>query len=328
MTKSKKHKVEKAVLGDFHFSGDDAVLPFEVAGLDIRGRSVQLGEAIDTILARQDYPEPVSRLLAEVMALTVLLGSSLKFEGKFIVQTSSDGPVNLLVCDFQTPNFIRGYARFDKEALDSYVEKKRISPEDLLGKGTLALTVDQGNHMQRYQGIVALDGTNLEEIARNYFLQSEQIPTEVRLAVATLFYRDDKGETKRSWRAGGLLVQYLPQSEFKAAAETAAQTDEGANDHWEEVKALMATVDSAELTDPQVGSEKLLYRLFHQHGARVFNPTQIIDQCSCSREKIEAILQDFTAEELQQTIVDGEIQVRCEFCSRLYQFNPDEFKKR
>lgn len=327
MTESKILPTEKAVLGDFHFSGDDAVLPFEVDGLDIRGRSVQLGESIDTILERHNYPEPVSRLLAEVMALTVLLGSSLKFEGKFIVQTSSDGPVNLLVCDFQTPNFIRGYARFDQEVLDNFVEQKRLSPEDLLGKGTLALTVDQGNHMQRYQGIVALDGTNLEEIARNYFLQSEQIPTEVRLAVATLFYRDNNGEPKKSWRAGGLLAQFLPQSEFKAEAN--AQTDANdPRDHWEEVKALMATVESAELTDPQVGSEKLLYRLFHQHGVRVFNPTAIIDKCSCSREKIEAILQDFTAEEFQQTIVDGEIQVHCEFCSRLYRFNPDEFTKR
>ncbi|EJF91225.1 Hsp33 family molecular chaperone [Bartonella tamiae] len=317
-------KGEDAIrLGDFHFAGDDAVVPFEVQGLDARGRSVQLGAAVNSILERHNYPEPVSRLLAEALVLTVLLGTSLKFDGKFIFQTSSDGPVNLLVCDFQTPSQIRGYARFDEERLKQAISDGQTAPEQLLGQGTLALTVDQGSHMQRYQGIVALDGSNLEEIARNYFLQSEQIPTDIRLAVATLFDRDEQGAPKQSWRAGGMLTQFLPQSSFHEG-ENEKQNQQILDDHWREVIALTHTVESAEMTDPHIGAERLLFRLFHEHGVRVFDATPIIDRCSCSREKIENVLIGFNQDELQESIEDGEITVSCEFCSSVYHFDPDK----
>lgn len=174
-------------LGEFHFAGDDAVVPFEVAALDIRGRAVQLGPMLDAILTRHDYPQPVARLLAEAMVLTALLGSSLKFEGKFIFQTRSDGPVTMLVCDFTPPSAIRAYAHFHEEKLAQLITENRTSPAELLGKGTLALTVDQGLDMQRYHGIVALDGSSLEEIAHAYFDQSEQIPTRVRLGASPGF---------------------------------------------------------------------------------------------------------------------------------------------
>src|SRR3954470_24720052 len=73
-------------LGEFGFAGDDHVVPFQVESLDVRGRAVQLGPMLDLILERHDYPAPVARLLAEVIVLTVLLGTSLKFDGKLIVQ--------------------------------------------------------------------------------------------------------------------------------------------------------------------------------------------------------------------------------------------------
>lgn len=312
-------------LGDFHFAGDDAVVPFEVDQLDARGRTVQLGPAVTAILSRHNYPEPVSKLLAEVMVLTTLLGTSLKFEGKFIVQTSSDGPVSLLVCDFQTPSSLRAYARFDEKALNDAIKEGRTSPEELLGKGTLALTVDQGEHMQRYQGIVALDGSTLEEIARNYFTQSEQISTNVRLAVARLIDRDEKGNQRESWRAGGLLAQFLPQSSLHESDDE-KKNQEKQQDHWREVKALTDTVENAELTDPQVGVERLLFRLFHETGVRVFDATKIKDQCSCSHEKIKNTLQGFTVEEMTESIENGEISVTCEFCSTTYHFTPEELK--
>ena len=317
--------VKKNQLGDFNFAGDDAVVPFEVEGLDARGRSVQLGAVVDTILARHQYPEPVARLLAEVMVLTALLGTSLKFDGKFILQTSTDGPVNLLVADFQTPSGLRAYARFDDEKLEQAIKDGKVAPEQLLGKGTLALTIDQGAHMQRYQGIVALDGSNLEEIARNYFDQSEQIPTDVRLAVATLVDRNSEGQPKQSWRAGGVLVQHLPKASLDID-ENKQEKSKVTDNNWTEVKALTQTIESAELTDPQVGTERLLYRLFHEHGVRVFQPTPIVDHCSCSREKVENVLKNFSAEELDSSIENGEITVKCEFCSTVYRFNPEEFK--
>ncbi len=317
--------INKNQLGDFNFAGDDAVVPFEVEGLDARGRSVQLGAVVDTILARHQYPEPVARLLAEVMVLTTLLGTSLKFDGKFILQTSTDGPVNLLVADFQTPSGLRAYARFDDEKLEQAIKDGKVAPEQLLGKGTLALTIDQGAHMQRYQGIVALDGSNLEEIARNYFDQSEQIPTDVRLAVATLVDRNSEGQPKQSWRAGGVLVQHLPKASLDID-EKKPEKSKVTDNNWTEVKALTQTIESAELTDPQVGTERLLYRLFHEHGVRVFQPTPIVDHCSCSREKVENVLKNFSAEELDSSIENGEITVKCEFCSTVYRFNPEEFK--
>src|SRR5690606_2157177 len=146
------------------------------------------------------------------MALTVLLGTSLKFDGKFILQTRSDGPVDMLVADFTTPGSLRAYARFDAARLEEAVAAGKASPADLLGTGVLALTIDQGAWMQRYQGIVQLDSNSLEEAARTYFRQSEQIPTEVRLAVARHMVRTDDGSVVQGWRAGGLLAQFLPSA--------------------------------------------------------------------------------------------------------------------
>lgn len=138
---------------EYVFAGDDAVVPFQVETLDARGRAVQLGATLDDILSRHDYPEPVAKLLAEAIVLTVLLGTSLKFDGKFIFQSQSAGPVDMLVVDFRTPNSVRAYARYDEDRLAEAIAAHRLSPEQLMGTGTLALTVDQGEYTQRYQGI-------------------------------------------------------------------------------------------------------------------------------------------------------------------------------
>ncbi len=182
---------------------DDSVLPFAVEALDVRGRVVRLGLAVDHILARHRYPAPVARLLGEAAALTVLLGAALKREGRFQLQTKSDGAVTMLVVDFDAPDRVRAFARYDAEQ----VPRRSRRADDLLGKGYLAFTIDQGNDLSRYQGVVALDGQGLEAAAHQYFRQSEQIPTLVRLAVAEIV----TGEGA-SWRAGGLTVQFLPSS--------------------------------------------------------------------------------------------------------------------
>jgi molecular chaperone Hsp33 len=320
-------------LGDFGFAGDDHVVPYEVDPLDVRGRIVQLGPMLDQILDRHDYPEPVARLLAEVAVLTVLLGTALKFEGKFIIQTKSDGPVDMLVADFASPQSLRAYARFDEERLAEAIASGKDRPEDLLGGGVLALTIDQGQYTQRYQGIVQLDGESLEEVARVYFRQSEQIPTDVRLAVAKEVVGHGEGRQER-WRAGGILAQFLPKAPERLrlpdlpggdGAPAGAQVDPTDN-AWRELLALFATIDSTELIDPQVGAERLLYRLFHEHGVRVFESVKVVDECSCSRDKIRGILGRFSAEEIDDSIEHGRIKVSCEFCSKSYEFDPGEFK--
>src|SRR6185312_11845366 len=167
-------------------SGDDVVVPFTLEQLDCRGRVVRLGEALDQILTRHNYPAPVARLLGEAVVLASLIGSSLKFEGRFILQTQTDGPVNLIVVDLDAPDGLRGYARFDADAVQKAIDLGETKPGQLLGKGHLAMTVDQGAHMDRYQGIVALEGGSLEDVAHTYFQQSEQVPTLVRIAVGQL----------------------------------------------------------------------------------------------------------------------------------------------
>src|SRR6202023_1407881 len=157
---------------------DDAVLPFEVAELDLRGRLTRLGPGLDDLLAKHDYPPPVAQLLDEAIVLTTLLGSSLKFDGRYMLQTQTDGPVSFLIVDFQAPYRLRAYARFDRARL-----KESQDSGALLGRGHLAMTIDQGPDMSRYQGLVALEGGNLEHAAHEYFLRSEQMQTRVRLAL-------------------------------------------------------------------------------------------------------------------------------------------------
>lgn len=318
-------------LGSIGRAGDDHVVPFHVEALDARGRIVQLGPLIDQILDRHDYPDAVARLLAEATVLAVLLGSSLKFEGKFILQTQSDGPVDMLVADFSTPGSVRAYARFDAEGVAAAIGRGQARPEDLLGKGILALTIDQGVHTQRYQGVVELDGRSMEEVARVYFRQSEQIPTDVRLAVAEQVVRGANGN-RRSWRAGGIIAQFLPDAAERLRLPDlhGGDGDDGSgqapvDDAWTEVQALLATIEPSELLDPTVGTERLLYRLFNEHGVRVYEGVAVIDDCSCSREKIRTILERFTRDEIADSVEDGVIKVSCEFCSKSYTFDPQDF---
>ncbi len=239
-------------LGEFGHAGDDHVVPFAVDALDIRGRAVQLGPMLDAILSRHAYPEPVARLLAEACVLAVLLGTSLKFEGKFILQTRTDGPVDMLVADFSTPHALRGYARFDADRLQALLAAGEGDQQTLLGNGVLALTIDQGEHTQRYQGIVQLDGVSLEEAARSYFRQSEQIPTELKLSVAKLVIPG----SAEQWRAGGMLAQFLPEAPERMRLPDLPGGDgdsaAGApvDNAWQEVQALLATIEPTELIDP------------------------------------------------------------------------------
>jgi len=321
-------------LGEFDFAGDDQVVPFQVEGLDVRGRAVQLGPMLDAILERHSYPLPVARLVAETVVLTVLLGTSLKFEGKLIVQTQGDGPVDLVVADFSTPDRVRAYARYDEEALAAAEKNGRSQPHELLGNGILAFTIDQGAHTQRYQGIVALDGATLEEIAGAYFRQSELIPTRVRLAVAELLDKDENGKPRHRWRAGGMVAQFLPDAPDRMRQPDLPGGDGEADiedifdedDLWAEAKVMVETIDTDELTDPTVGTERLLYRLFHERGVRVYEPQAVYDRCSCSREKIRDVLTGLGDEDIESSVEDGLIKVTCEFCSTTYRFEASEVR--
>src|SRR6202790_3549242 len=244
-----KTSVETPVRAPSAVPVDDAVLPFEVDALDLRGRLTRLGPALDDVLAKHDYPAAVGKLLGEAIVLTTLLGSSLKFDGRFILQTQTDGPVSFMIVDFQAPDRLRAYARFDARRL-----KEGQDSGALLGHGHLAMTIDQGPDMSRYQGLVALDGGNLEDAAHEYFLRSEQIPTRVRIAVGEE-WRGGEGP-KRHWRAGGMLLQFLPKAPERARQPDLHPGDapDGSiahmvaeDDAWVEGRSLIETVEDIEL---------------------------------------------------------------------------------
>jgi len=311
---------------------DDTILPFAVKALDVRGRIVRLGPAVDTILSSHDYPVPVAKLLGEAIVLTVMLGTSLKFEGRFILQTQSDGPVSMLVVDFISPSNVRPCARFDADRVAAAIAANEATPGKLLGHGHLAMTIDQGPEMSRYQGLVALEGGDLEQAAHEYFLRSEQIPTRVRIAVAEEFRGGESG-ARRHWRAGGILLQFLPNSVERqrqadlhpgdAPSGTALHTPPE-DDAWVEGRSLVETVRDIELVDPDLSSERLAYRLFHERGVRVFRATPVNAQCSCSRHNVENMLRSFSQQDRDDMVEDGRIKVTCEFCSSTYVFAPDD----
>jgi len=315
---------EQRPVGDC--ASDDTILPFAVEPLDVRGRVVRLGAAIDDILGKHDYPPPVARLVGEAVALTVLIGSSVKIDGRFQLQTRTDGAIDMLVVDFDAPDRLRAFARFDRARLTG-TERSG----ELLGAGHLAFTIDQANETSRYQGVVALQGQGLEDAAHKYFRQSEQIPTRVRLAVAQSL----TGAGAR-WRAGGLMLQFLPNAPER---QRQADLDPGdvpfgvtieapaEDDAWTEAKLLTATIEDHELVDPTLSSERLLYRLFHERGVKVFAARGVYHACRCTQEGIEAMLRRFSAEERADMIGDtGRIGVTCEFCSTFREFDPKDFE--
>jgi molecular chaperone Hsp33 len=313
-------------------SADDTIIPFEVAALDLRGRVVRLGPSVDDILSRHDYPPPVAKLLGEANALTALLGSALKFEGRFILQTQTDGPVRMLVVNFATPGKIRACARYDAERVAQAIASGSADAGTLLGRGHLAMTIDRGPDMSRYQGLVALEGGSLEDAAHEYFRRSEQIPTRVRLAVAEEF-RAASGGARRRWRAGGILLQFLPKAAERMRGPDLDPGDAPAgteldvhpeDDAWVEGRSLVETVEDLELIDPAVSSERLLYRLFHERGVRVFRSTSLRSVCSCSRDSVTAMLKSFSQDDRDHMVENGVISVTCEFCNSTYVFDPAE----
>lgn len=303
--------------------GDDSVLPFQTDDPGIKGRMVRLGSCIDTILKRHAYPDSVSEILAEAVALTAMLGVSVPAEGKLSLQLRSDGPVRFIFVDLEAGGLMRATASFDTACVEEAGKSGKVpASAPLLGTGHLAFTVEPGEGLEGSQGIVALDGGTLTQAAQSYFRQSEQLPTYLRLAVAKHYVpgAPDAGPVW-SWRAGGLIVQHLQQP-----LDDAGAPDDGATpgaDDWNRVRMLAETVEDHELLDPALAADHLAYRLFHDEGVRVFAPRSLAVHCRCSRDRVEAFLKSFGREQLADMHeADGNIAVTCEFCSTTYRFDP------
>ncbi|MBL1235194.1 MAG: Hsp33 family molecular chaperone [Rhodobiaceae bacterium] len=321
-------------------ASDDLVTPFQIEGIGLRGRIARFGPLIDDILSRHNYPEPVSILLGEAVVLASLFGSALKFKGRLTLQTKGDGPVNMIVADYDTSGSMRGYAMFDAEKVEALIEQEKTTSADLLGKGYLAMTIDQGPDMDNYQGITELSAEGLSHSAHEYFQQSEQIATRIRLAVGPLYQRDDDGKGTTVWRAGAIMIQHIakeggltgPRDQEEDAKETPengehqdAQTQQEKD--WDHGVILLNTTKDHELLDPDLPADRLLYRLFHEDGVRVFPPTSVSFGCRCSQEKMLAVLRKLPLEELHDIAENGTISARCEFCNEQFNFDPDNLPK-
>jgi molecular chaperone Hsp33 len=289
---------------------DDLVAAFQIEGWPVRGRLVRLGPVVDDILRRHAYPEPVANLLGEACALAALVGASLKFEGRLIVQAQGDGPVAYVVADYDTSGGLRGYCKFDADKV-AEVSKGFARPgaQTLLGKGVFVMTIDPESASDRYQGITPIEGETLALCAEHYFAQSEQIPTRVRLAVGEL--TDANGS---SWRAGGAMIQFIAEDD--ARGET--------RDAWEREQMLFETLGEDELVDPNIPPETLLYRLFHEDGVRLFAAKPLRAFCRCSEERVLGMLRSFPQSDRDEMLEDdGNIRVTCEYCSREYVIKPE-----
>jgi len=290
---------------------DDLAAAFQIEGWPVRGRLVRLGETIDAILSAHAYPEPVAALLGEACALAALVGSSLKFEGRLIVQAQGDGPVRYVVADYDTRGHMRGYCRFDgAEVAAASQGFARPGARSLLGEGVFIMTLDRGPDFERTQGITPIEGESLSLAAEHYFQQSEQIPTRVRLAVGSVV--NDEGV---SWRAGGALIQLIAGDDARGSTEEA----------WDRSRALFQTLADDELLDPAITPETLLFRLFHEDGVRLEDARALVAQCRCSRDRIAGVLTSFNPEERAEMVeADGKIRVTCEYCATIYELTPEE----
>ena len=310
-------------------SADDTVLPFEVAALDLRGRVVRLGPLVDEILARHNYPPPVAKLLGEAVALTVLLGSALKFEGRFILQTQTDGPVRMLVVDFRSPGKVRACARFDAArvaARDRGRQGRRrraarprpprhdhrpgVRHEPLPGPGRAARRQPGGRRARIFQEFGA-DPDPRAACGRRRRCRPGARPQAGAPAACCC----SSCPSRPSARASPICI---PATRRRAPRAHVVPED----DAWVEGRSLIETVEDLELIDPALSSERLVYRLFHERGVRVFRSVDVAAECSCSRDERRGHAQSFSQDDRDHMVENGVISVTCEFCSANYRFAP------
>jgi len=289
---------------------DNIILPFRLENADVRGRVVRLGPALEAILSAHEYPDAVATLLGEALTLAAVMAGSFKFDGRYTLQTSGDGPITLMIADFSTNGDMRGYAVYDAAALAAAAADgpSAVVPR-LLGNGLLAFTVDQGADMETYQGVVRLEGATLAECAHDYLRQSEQLGAAIRL---------DVDKTDHGWRAGAIMLEQL------AGGPQDGRSDEDAEEIWHRAVTLLSSVKVSEMLDVDLAGGSLLYRLFNEDGVRVFEPSALRAQCRCSRERMVNVLTSFDPAELQDMIIDGEISSTCQFCNAVYVFGTAE----
>ena len=308
---------------------DDTVLPFQLDRSDIRGRIARLDGVLDSVLEQHAYPASIEALVAEMALLTALIGQTIKLRWKLSLQVRGDGPARLIATDYYGPATegeparIRAYASYDAERLDPSAD-----PFSQIGKGYFAILIDQGTDMTPYQGITPIAGGSLSACAETYFAQSEQLPTRFALS----YGRSSVPGGAESWRAGGVMLQSMPEASPFAVdggsgegglleAEDILDGDEEEN--WNRANLLLDTVEELELIGPSVQPTELLVRLFHEEGPRVFDPQPVKFGCTCSSDRVRESLSIYSAKDIaHMTTDDGIVTADCQFCGAHYEFDP------
>lgn len=328
---------------------DDAVLPFHLDGLDMRGRVTRLDATLDRILSQHDYPPSVGALTAEAILLTALIGQAMKLRGRFSIQAraqSAESPVSLIATDYFAPEAegaparLRAYAHFSAERTPT----TSPDPTSLIGEGFFAMLIELGPHMEPYKGVTPLVPGGLAASAEAYFAQSEQVATRFQLAVG----QEEKPGGGSSWRAGGLMLQHLARvgehvDEASARGVAGREAEEvgaqrlmraedvaamgGQADAWRNATAKLDTVEMLELIGPHVTPERLLLRLFHEDDPRVFPAQKVEFGCTCAAEKVETLLKTYPAEEVAEMAEDGVIHADCQFCGARYDFDLNDMSR-
>lgn len=279
----------------------DICQSFMLENAHIRGRFVRLKKVTSEIIGKHAYPEAIARTLSDLLAAGSGLAGLLKYEGIFTLQSRTDGPISMSVVDVTHHGHVRGYAQFDEAALDG-----KTQFAELVGKGYLAFTVDQGNTLDRYQGIVSLEGETLCEGLQHYFLQSEQMNSRVVIRS----HQSSDGE----WQAVAMILQQMPKEDVE-------------EDTWAHIDALLQTLNDKELFDCELASEEILYRLFHELNIQIYDPQELQAHCRCSIDRIKNFLASLSPAELEEYFEDEKLNMTCQFCNEKYTFGKDDIVK-
>ncbi len=264
----------------------DTLQRFLFENAAIRGELIHLDATWQAMLERHDYPQPVRALLGEMMAASLLLSATLKFDGTLTMQVQGDGPVNFMVVEATSQRTVRGLAHWKGDVPEQGLAEQ-------FGDGKLVITIDPQKG-ERYQGIVALQGERLADAIDDYLARSEQLDTRMWLVAD-------------ADSVAGLLLQKLPEE----------QRDE---DDWERITTLGATITDIELLDLE--QREVVHRLFHEEDVRLFEAEPVSFRCSCSHDRVAGALRGLGRDEVMSIIrEEGRVEVNCEFCNRHYSFD-------
>lgn len=310
---------------------DDTILPFQLDKSDIRGRAARLDGLLDRVLEQHSYPPVIEALVAEMAALTVLIGQTMKLRWKLSLQVRATGPARLIATDYYGPTEegqparVRAYASYDEDRLDLNAD-----PFSQIETGYFAILIDQGKGMTPYQGVTPIAGSSLVECAQTYFAQSEQIPTRFQLK----FGKSQEPGQAPSWRAGGIMVQHMPKASPHVAKDQETENEDGllqAEDmldgdqfeNWNRVNTLLDTVEEMELIGPSISTTELLNRLFHEEQPRVYDVQAVKFGCTCSEDRVRDSLSIYSAKDIaHMTTEEGRVTADCQFCGAYYDFDP------